>query len=181
MCIRDRLAPALATFVPNDVHNPGHEKLECTDCHQAAPGTLRQQLQAKTKHLLGLRPDGAEFGKHAVGNAACIGCHDNPDDRHPAHRFLEPRFEAARRTLAPQNCVSCHREHTGTRISRTDARFCASCHADTKVKDDPATPTHAALIRDKRWDTCLACHDFHGNHHFEPPRDLKDALSLIHI
>lgn len=171
------LAPALATFVPNDVHNPGHEKLECDDCHREAPGTVRQQLQAKTKHLLGLRPDGAEFGKHAVGNAACIGCHDNPDDRHPAHRFLEPRFEAARRTLAPQNCVSCHREHTGTRISRTDARFCASCHADTKVKDDPATPTHAALIRDKRWDTCLACHDFHGNHHFEPPRDLKDAIS----
>ena len=51
------------------------------------------------------------------------------------------------------------------------------CHADTKVKDDPATPTHAALIRDKRWDTCLGCHDFHGNHHFKPPRDLKDAIS----
>ena len=30
------LAPALATFVPNDIHNPGHEKLECTDCHREA-------------------------------------------------------------------------------------------------------------------------------------------------
>lgn len=171
------LTPALATFVPNDVHNPGHEKLECTDCHREAPGSVRQQLQAKTRHLLGLREDGAEFGMREVNNGTCIGCHDNPDDRHPAHRFLEPRFEAARRELAPQNCVSCHREHTGTRLSRTDARFCGTCHTDTKVKNDPAKPTHAVLIHDQRWDTCLACHDFHGNHHHEPPHDLKQAIA----
>ena len=27
--------------------NTGHDKLACTDCHKEAPGTLRQQLQAK--------------------------------------------------------------------------------------------------------------------------------------
>lgn len=171
------LAPALAKFVPNDAHNPGHVDLECTECHREAPGSTRQQLQAKVKHLLGLRAGDIDFGMRSVNNAACIGCHDNPDDRHPAHRFLEPRFEAARREIAPQQCVSCHREHTGTRVSQTDAGFCATCHSDMALEDDPTRPTHAVLIRDKRWDTCLTCHDFHGNHAHDPPQDLKDAIA----
>lgn len=171
------LAPALADFVPNEHHTPGHEKLACADCHQAAPGSMRQQLQAKAKHLLGMRAADADFGNRAVDNATCIGCHENPDDRHPAHRFLEPRFELARRTLAPQTCVSCHREHTDTRLSQTDSGFCASCHSDMKPKDDPTRPTHVALVKGDRWDTCLQCHDFHGNHGHVPPTDLKDALA----
>ena len=171
------LAPALAEFVPNDAHNPGHADLACTECHREAPGTERQQLQAKAKHLLGLRTDDVDFGMRPVNNAACIGCHDNPDDRHPAHRFLEPRFEAARATLAPEQCVSCHREHTGTRLSQTNVAFCATCHSDMEIKDDPTRPTHDALIRDKRWDTCLTCHDFHGNHGYVPPKDLKAAIA----
>ncbi len=171
------LMPALAEFVPHEAHNPGHAELACADCHLETPGSLRQQLQAKTRHLLGLRPGDVDFGMRTVNNAACIGCHDNPDDRHPAHRFLEPRFEAARAAIAPQQCVSCHREHTGTRISRTDAGFCATCHGDMKVKDDTTRPTHAVLVGGKRWDTCLTCHDFHGNHAHDPPHDLKDALA----
>ena len=171
------LAPALAEFVPNNAHNPGHADLACTDCHQQAPGTARQQLQAKAKHLLGLRAVDVDFGMRPVNNAACIGCHDNPDDRHPAHRFLEPRFEAARDTLAPQQCVSCHREHTGTRLSQTNTGFCATCHSDMTMKDDPTHPTHEALIGAKRWDTCLTCHDFHGNHAYDPPENLKQALA----
>lgn len=171
------LAPALAKFVPNDAHNPGHVDLECSECHREAPGTMRQQLQAKAKHLLGLRASDIAFGNRPVNNAACVGCHDDRDDRHPAYRFLEPRFAAARETLAPQLCVSCHREHTGTRVSQTDTGFCATCHSDTKVKDDPARPTHAVLFRDKRWNTCLTCHDFHGNHAHDPPHDLKDAIA----
>lgn len=171
------LAPAMADFVPNEAHTPGHEDLACTDCHREAPGTMRQQLQAKAKHLLGLRASGADFGMLDIGNATCTGCHDNPDDRHPSHRFLEPRFEEARLALAPQQCASCHREHTGTRISRVDGNFCVACHGDTKVKNDPATPSHETLFRQERWDTCLTCHDYHGNHAHEPPRDLDDALA----
>lgn len=171
------LAPALAEFVPNAAHNPGHVDLECTACHQEAPGSTRQQLQAKTKHLLGMRAGDVDFGMRPVNNATCIGCHDNPDDRHPAFRFLEPRFEAVRKDLAPHKCVSCHREHTDTRVSQTNIGFCASCHSDMKMKNDPTRPTHATLLKDRRWDTCLTCHDFHGNHAHEPPHDLKDALT----
>jgi len=171
------LAPALAKFVPNEAHNPGHADLACADCHREAPGTTRQQMQAKAKHLLGMRASDADFGMRAVDNATCIGCHENPDDRHPAHRFLEPRFEQARQTLAPQTCLSCHREHTGTRISRVDGEFCSTCHRDTEVKDDTTRPTHAVLFKGERWDTCLTCHDFHGNHAHDVPNDLKNALS----
>jgi predicted CXXCH cytochrome family protein len=171
------LAPALAKFVPNAAHAPGHEALACVDCHREAPGTMRQQLQAKVRHLVGLRDDDADFGMRDVDNATCAGCHDNPDDRHAPHRFLEPRFEQARRELAPQTCVSCHREHTGARLSQTNAGFCAACHGDMKVQDDPTRPTHAALVREQRWDTCLACHDFHGNHPHTPPHELKDAIT----
>ncbi len=171
------LAPALAKFVPNAAHAPGHEDLACVDCHREAPGTMRQQLQAKVKHLVGLRDDDADFGMRDVDNATCADCHDNPDDRHAPHRFLEPRFEQARRELAPQTCVSCHREHTGARVSQTNAGFCAACHGDMQVQDDPTHPTHAALVRAQRWDTCLACHDFHGNHPHAPPHQLKDAIT----
>ena len=175
------LTPAVARFVPNDAHNPGHVDLACADCHRDAPGTVRQQLQAKARHALGLRDSDAAFGMRPVGNAACIDCHDNPDDRHPAHRFLEPRFEAVRAEFAPQQCVSCHREHTGARISKVDTGFCASCHADMKVENDPTRPTHAALLAGRRWDTCLACHDFHGNHAHTPPQRLEQALSADDI
>ena len=167
--------------MPNHAHNPGHAELACAECHTQAPGSTRQQLQAKARHLLGLRETDVAFGMTPVGNATCIDCHENPDDRHPAHRFLEPRFEAARAELAPHQCVSCHREHTGMRVSRVDTGFCASCHADLEVEDDPATPTHAELIQTGRWDTCLACHDFHGNHPHPPPERLQDALSAAEV
>jgi hypothetical protein len=36
--------------------NTGHEMLACADCHTKAPGTLRQQLQAKLQYWLGNRP-----------------------------------------------------------------------------------------------------------------------------
>jgi predicted CXXCH cytochrome family protein len=171
------LSPALATLVPNSTHNPGHEALACAECHTRSPGTLRQQLSAKAHYLVGLRASDVDFGMQSVGNGVCSDCHANPDDRHPAHRFLEPKFEPARTALAPQFCVSCHREHTGVRLSQTDRGFCAECHADVVIEKDPTRPTHAALAKDQRWDTCLACHDFHGNHAHPPPRDLSNALS----
>ncbi|TXH66635.1 MAG: hypothetical protein E6Q88_11600 [Lysobacteraceae bacterium] len=171
------LAPALARYVPNYDHNPGHEEIECVECHTRAPGSTRQQLQAKARLLLGLRDDDSAFGMSPVRNNVCIACHENPDDRHPAHRFLEPRFAEAREALAPHECVSCHREHVGTRLSRVDTGFCESCHQDLAVKDDPTRPTHEALIREGRWNTCLTCHDFHGNHAHQPPQDLRRALT----
>jgi hypothetical protein len=35
--------------------NTGHETLACADCHTKAPGTARQQLQAKLQYWLGNR------------------------------------------------------------------------------------------------------------------------------
>lgn len=171
------LAPALARYVPNYEHNPGHADVECTDCHARAPGNARQQIQAKVRRLLGMRDAGTAFGMEPVRNKACIACHNNPDDRHPAHRFLEPRFAEARAEFAPQECVSCHREHVGTRLSKVDTGFCASCHGELVVDNDATRPTHAVLIRDDRWNTCLTCHDFHGNHAFKPPQDIRQAIS----
>ncbi|MGI9331903.1 MAG: hypothetical protein ACR2RL_01980 [Gammaproteobacteria bacterium] len=37
-------------------------------------------------------------------------------------------------------------------------------HEETRLKNDPLDITHAALIAAERWQTCLGCHDFHGNH-----------------
>jgi predicted CXXCH cytochrome family protein len=171
------LAPQLSDYVPSNQHNPGHAELACQDCHAAAPGTLRQQLQAKAKYLVGMRETSADFGMRSITNKACLDCHANPDDRHPSHRFLEPRFAAARQALAPHRCMSCHREHVANRLSRPDTGFCVNCHRDLVVKDDPTTPPHQALIDQARWNTCLTCHDFHGNHNHAPPKSLDEALT----
>lgn len=171
------LAPDLSGFVPSNPHNPGHQSLECAQCHAPAAGSTRQQLQAKLRYHLGLRETNADFGNRNVDNAVCVDCHEKTDDRHPSYRFWEPRFEAARKAIAPQTCTSCHREHTGVRVSRVDSGFCAQCHADTEVKNDPATPSHAELMAGKQWQTCLTCHDFHGNHAYKAPKDLRQALS----
>lgn len=169
------LLPALQHVRPHGHPNVGHEQLECDACHAEAPGTARQVLQAKAKHALGLRQTGAVLGKEAVGNAACVQCHANPDDRHPPHRFLEPRFEKARAETGAQLCASCHREHSQARVTAPRADYCASCHSEMKVKDDKASPTHAQLLLQKRWETCLQCHDYHGNHRAGAPLRLQDA------
>ena len=39
-----------------------------------------------------------------------------------------------------QQCVSCHREHSGARITAASTGYCVSCHADMKVKDDKIDP-----------------------------------------
>src|SRR6187401_720798 len=75
--------------------NTGHEALECRSCHLPAPGTMRQQIQANFKYLLGRRESEADFGYRPVSNDTCIDCHDRPNDRHPVSRFLEPRFDEA--------------------------------------------------------------------------------------
>jgi hypothetical protein len=155
--------------------NVGHEHLECASCHRPAPGTTRQQLQANVRTSLGLRATYVDFGMRAVGNADCRSCHDRPDDRHPVHRFLEPRFADARAALSPQTCTSCHGEHTGRRAT-VEADACKHCHDDLEIANDPVQPTHAALVAAAEWPTCLGCHDFHGNHDATPPTALEAAI-----
>lgn len=156
--------------------NVGHEHLECGSCHRPAPGTTRQQLQANVRTALGLRAAYVDFGMRAVGNADCRSCHDRPDDRHPVHRFLEPRFAEARAALSPQSCTSCHGEHTGRRAT-VEPDACRHCHADLEIANDPTMPTHAALVGAAAWSSCLGCHDFHGNHDTSVPTTLEAAIA----
>jgi hypothetical protein len=156
--------------------NVGHETLECGSCHRPAPGTTRQQLQANTRTFLGLRASYVDFGMRAVENADCRSCHDRPDDRHPVYRFLEPRFAEARAAIEPQACTSCHGEHTGRRAT-VEPTACRHCHADMDLQRDPISTPHAELARTGAWDTCLGCHDFHGNHAISVPTALSDAAS----
>jgi len=81
------------------------------DIRKTAPGTVRQQLQAKVQFWLELRATNAAFGHTPVGNEQCTGCHARDQDSDPVHRFLEPRFFEARAELGAESCVSCHRGH----------------------------------------------------------------------
>lgn len=119
--------------------NTGHENLACESCHKPAEGTMRQQLQANLKYMLGLRESDVDFVRRPVGNAACLECHARPKDQHPVSRFLEPRFAEARAALGPQLCGSCHREHEGHRVTVREATFCRHCHQNLKLAKDPIT------------------------------------------
>lgn len=172
------LLPGLEGVRAHGHPNVGHEKLACISCHVDSTASTRQTFQAKVKHALGLRQTGAVMGMQPVTSATCIQCHANPDDRHAPNRFLELRFEEARAEIAPQLCVSCHREHSAARVTAPSAGYCVSCHQEMKVKDDKASPTHQQLVLNKRWNTCLQCHDYHGNHKWNPPLRLQDATTL---
>jgi hypothetical protein len=160
--------------------NTGHEALVCTSCHRPAPGTMRQQLQANTRWALGMRSHPADFGLQAVDNPACLRCHDRPNDRHPVFRFVEPRFAAARRAIAPHRCVSCHREHNGRRLT-VEPGYCVNCHSELSMSKDPLDVPHATLVERGDWLSCLGCHDFHGNHEMKTPTRLSEALPAQRI
>ena len=155
--------------------NVGHEELTCQACHQQAPGSLRQQVQANVKYLLGWRSSPADFGRRKADNAVCLSCHERPNDNHPVFRFLEPRFEEARKTIRPHVCTSCHLEHTGKRVT-AELTICAQCHRDTKLKSDPITVSHEELIAAENWQSCLGCHDWHGNHVMELNTVVETAI-----
>jgi formate-dependent nitrite reductase cytochrome c552 subunit len=157
------LMPQLARFHAKGPANTGHAALACTDCHREAPGTTRQQLQAKVQFWLGMRDIDVAFGHERVGNEQCATCHAREQDSHPVHRFLEPRFAEARTKLGVDACVSCHREHTGVRVTMP-ATACATCHQDLDLKREPLDVSHRELVVRQEWQTCLGCHDFHGNH-----------------
>ena len=58
----------------------------------------------------------------------------------------------------------------------SDPENCKHCHEEIEVKDDPLDISHADLIKLKDWDTCLACHDFHGNHVMKTTKNTKYML-----
>lgn len=155
---------------------PGHESLLCEDCHRKTTGTIRQQIQAKVNYWIGNQSNVVEFGHNSVGNDNCLNCHRRPNDVHPIYRFLEPRYREARQKIAPQYCVSCHKEHRQQRLSM-DQDKCNICHDKIALKKDPLDISHKKLAKDKQWSTCLGCHDFHGNHTLNLPKNLEKRIS----
>jgi hypothetical protein len=158
--------------------NAGHEDIACEGCHRPAPGTLRQQIQAGIRFTLGLRGTPADFGYRPVGNESCLDCHERPNDRHPVYRFLEPRFAKAREAVRPHLCVACHAEHRGGRVTIAQLGYCENCHRETRLRKDPLDVSHAQLILLKLWDSCLRCHDFHGNHMRKAERTVEQLIPL---
>ena len=161
--------------------NVGHAAVACESCHREAPGSVRQQLQAAARKVAGLHDGAVDVGFRSVSSGECRACHDRPEDRHPAFRFLEPRFDAVREALHPERCASCHREHAGTRITVAETTYCRHCHGELVVERDPLDVPHAQLVGAQRWDTCLGCHDYHGNHTGAVPRRLADAIPVDRI
>jgi hypothetical protein len=170
--------------LPNKAHlhahgplNTGHEKLKCEFCHQPAMGTLRQQLHANTIYFLGIRKTPVEIGFRSVTNSVCLKCHARATDNHPIYRFTEPKYQKVRQMIHPQICVSCHREHADARVTVNET-FCKHCHEKIKIKNDPVKETHIDLAKQNRWETCLGCHDFHGNHKMKIATKFTDAYPV---
>ncbi|NVB81956.1 MAG: hypothetical protein HOV81_26480 [Kofleriaceae bacterium] len=169
-------APGQAQLRAPGPMNSGHGTVACESCHREAPGTTRQQLQTVVRHWIGRDDKPVDLGFRAVGNAECESCHVRPDDRHPVYRFLEPRFADARAAIHPEQCTSCHREHAGVRVTVADGTYCRQCHGDLSVENDPIDVPHRELVKTQRWDSCLGCHDFHGNHGMKSPTRIDDAI-----
>ncbi len=156
--------------------NTGHEALACQDCHLPVRGTAAQQVSANVYHWIGLRNSTIGFGSEDVASATCLDCHERPEDRHPISRFLEPRFAEERQHIKAHACVSCHTEHHGVRVTLATIGYCTHCHQDTALEEDPISPTHEELVRQASWNTCLQCHDFHGNHVWTTPLSIDEGV-----
>jgi len=161
--------------------NTGHADIACERCHREAAGTVRQQLQTVARSWSGLHDGAVDVGFRAVTSEDCAACHDRPDDRHPGFRFLEPRFNEVRAVLHPEACGSCHREHAGVRVTAAELTYCRHCHGELVVERDPLDVPHAQLVTAGRWETCLGCHDYHGNHALQAPRRLQDAIPVAQL
>lgn len=169
--------PERNTLVARGPMNTGHEALSCQECHVTAQGTAAQQASSNIYHWLGLRESAISFGSENVTSTVCLDCHERHDDRHPISRFLKPRFSEARRQIKAQECETCHTEHQGKRVTLSTIGYCTYCHQDTALEDDPITPTHVQLVQSDSWNTCLQCHDFHGNHKMTTPVDIRQGVS----
>jgi len=158
--------------------NAGHNDLSCVTCHAHAKGNLMQQLQSNLESAIGVREHGVDFGTMDVTVQNCLQCHDRPNDRHPPHRFSEPRFKKAIANINTTTCITCHSEHNGERVTVASLDYCIHCHQDLKVEQDPVDISHETLIATKQWFTCIQCHDFHGNHRYKVPTKLKDTIPM---
>lgn len=158
--------------------NTGHESLTCAECHTPAKGNLGQQFQTNFLEFIGARKNGTTFGLENVDNKKCLACHTRPNDRHPVHRFEEPKYSEARKNIHPTECKSCHLEHNGVRITIDNIGFCQNCHQDTELKHDPLDVSHKDLIANDQWNTCIQCHDFHGNHIYDVATKMEDTISI---
>lgn len=58
---------------------------------------------------------------------------------------------------------------------------CKTCHKKLELKKEPLKVSHKQLIEEKRWKTCLGCHDFHGNHKMKVETDLQKIVSAERI
>ena len=158
----------------------GHEELSCESCHVKNPGSYRQQIQANVHHQLGMRETPVDFGYAKVSSDQCLSCHERPNERHPIFRFQEPRFASAIEEIKATTCLGCHSEHQDRRAN-DNITFCSACHEDLKLKSDPLDVPHHQLIAEEQWDTCMGCHDFHGNHVYESPKilDAKHDVNAL--
>jgi hypothetical protein len=169
--------PAYDKLHASGVMNTGHDSVHCDSCHRDALGTARQQIQANLHHFLGQRENPADFGHQTVSNQNCLVCHERPNDRHPVYRFLEPRFSKAREALHPERCIACHTEHKGQRVTLSEMGYCVNCHKKTTLRKDPLDVPHDQLIALKRWESCLGCHDFHGNHRMKTAKTVQQMIA----
>jgi len=162
--------------------NTGHEDFSCNTCHADANGNWIQQIQSNSQYAIGLRKKMVEFGSLPPDTKKCLACHERDNDRHPTHRFLEPKHKEAIKKIDATNCATCHNEHNGVRVHLTDGNYCMNCHSNTKIKNDPLDMPHSELFKNGMWSTCLQCHDFHGNHQsHEASILMKDTIPLHKI
>ncbi len=153
-----------------------HRKLDCVDCHDAAPG-----VKHPANPLGAVKPQvcqdchadafkavaGSIHGRRASGEKAikdCTSCHGS---LHEVFKGGDPASP-----LSPVNqiktCGACHEDmmghyersvhaHALLKSGLTEAApSCASCHGkhDVLPKSDPASTTHHAKIPE----TCGSCH-----------------------
>ncbi|RED44890.1 cytochrome c3 family protein [Seonamhaeicola aphaedonensis] len=162
--------------------NTGHQDLSCFACHADAKGNLMQQIQSNISHAFGARSEGVDFGTQDVTVDNCLECHDRANDRHPTYRFSEPRFKDAIKVINATTCITCHTEHHDKeRVSLKTADYCMNCHQKLVVENDPLDISHEDLISNQQWTTCIQCHDFHGNHRYEVPEQMKDTIPLLEV
>ena len=145
---------------------PGHESLACIDCHQAAVGTIGKQLLVNGHYLLNDRSRPVDFLHRPVTTGVCVSCHDMGNTLHAPVMFLEPRYQQVRDILGPDKCSSCHREHDAIRVSLNNLTFCRTCHETVVINNDPLDVSHEELASTGKWESCMGCHDYHGNHRF---------------
>ena len=169
--------PSFSTVVAHGPIQVGHENILCADCHRKTGSTLRQQIQANVNYVLGARENAVDFGYLPVTSSECLDCHERPNERHPIYRFREPRFAEANEVVNATSCMGCHTEHTDQR-SFVEIDVCSACHDDLIVLNDPVDVPHDILVKDQQWQSCLGCHDFHGNHNHKTPKLLIEAAPV---